>query len=80
MRCSRCGHDNRIGAKFCEECATPLARTCSNCGSQISPSAKVCPECAHPTSTEERQPRFISPESYTPQHLAEKNPHLQDGP
>src|SRR5215831_6064712 len=72
MRCSRCGHDNRIGAKFCEECATPLARTCSNCGSQISTSAKFCPECAHPTSIEERQPRFISPVSYTPQHLAEK--------
>src|SRR5215467_7645361 len=72
MQCSRCGHDNRIGAKFCEECATPLERTCSNCGSQISPSAKFCPECAHPTSTEKRQSRFTSPESYTPQHLAEK--------
>jgi len=32
MRCSRCRHDNRIGAKFYEECATPLARTCVGCG------------------------------------------------
>jgi signal transduction histidine kinase len=24
MKCSRCQHENRAGAKFCEECATPL--------------------------------------------------------
>src|SRR5262249_22858559 len=29
-----------------------------------------CPECAHPTSA--GQPRFTSPETYTPKHLAEK--------
>jgi predicted amidophosphoribosyltransferase len=29
MLCGRCGHDNRAGAKFCEECAAPLARTCA---------------------------------------------------
>jgi zinc-ribbon domain len=23
MKCSKCGHENRIGAKFCEECAAP---------------------------------------------------------
>jgi hypothetical protein len=23
--CSNCGTDNRVGAKFCTECATPLA-------------------------------------------------------
>jgi hypothetical protein len=26
MQCLRCQHDNRLGAKFCEECAAPLAR------------------------------------------------------
>jgi hypothetical protein len=26
MKCSRCGHDNRDAAKFCDECAT-LARS-----------------------------------------------------
>src|SRR5262245_56740535 len=72
MRCSKCGHDNRTGAKFCELCATPLARTCASCGTQLSPIAKFCPECAHPTSAEGRQPRFVSPETYTPKQLAEK--------
>jgi class 3 adenylate cyclase len=23
--CASCGHNNRLGAKFCEECAVPLA-------------------------------------------------------
>src|SRR5438128_2461968 len=45
MTCSRCQHENRAGAKFCEECGAPLATT---------------------------TPRFASPESYTPKHLAEK--------
>jgi len=73
MQCPRCQHDNRPQAKFCEECAAPLARTCPNCGTQVSPAAKFCSECAHavagPVST---PPRSISPETYTPKHLAEK--------
>src|SRR6266511_5464961 len=35
MRCSRCRHENRAGAKFCEECAGPLARRCANCDEAI---------------------------------------------
>ena len=34
MRCPRCQHENEADAKFCEECAAPLARTCANCGRQ----------------------------------------------
>ncbi len=75
MRCSRCQHENETDAKFCEECATPLARACTKCGRQLSPAAKFCPECAHPTGLSDAPPpapRFSSPESYTPRHLAEK--------
>src|SRR5437867_1962788 len=72
MKCPRCQHENRFGAKFCEECAAPLARTCSNCGSQLSAIAKFCPECAHPVAGAAPQPRFASPGPYTPKHLAEK--------
>jgi hypothetical protein len=49
MKCSRCQHENEAGAKFCEECAAPLARTCAKCGRPLSATAKFCPECAHPT-------------------------------
>jgi predicted amidophosphoribosyltransferase len=74
MKCPRCQHENRPGAKFREECAAPLARACANCGAQFSATAKFCSECAHPAS----QPapstprRFNVPESYTPKHLVEK--------
>ena len=73
MKCSRCQHENSPQAKFCEECATPLARICQNCGTQLSATAKFCPECARPTAAGAvTQGKFGSPESYTPKHLAEK--------
>src|SRR5262245_33152938 len=75
MKCPRCKHENEVGAKFCEECAEPLVRICANCGRQFSPVAKFCPECAQPTGLAPQAPpapRFTSPESYTPKHLAEK--------
>jgi class 3 adenylate cyclase/tetratricopeptide (TPR) repeat protein len=74
MKCLKCGHENRTGAKFCEECATPLARACSNCGSEVSTTAKFCPECAHPigVATATAPTRFASPDRYTPKHLAER--------
>jgi class 3 adenylate cyclase/tetratricopeptide (TPR) repeat protein len=71
MQCPRCQHDNRPGARFCEECAAPLARACGACGAPLSPTAKFCPECAHPAAAPPPQP-FDSPERYTPKHLAER--------
>src|SRR5262245_57417803 len=61
----------RHGARFCEECATPLARACAKCGAPLSPSAKFCSECAHPGG-QAVAGRFAAPESYTPKHLAER--------
>ena len=75
MQCPRCQHENEAGAKFCEECAAPLARACAKCGRTLSPTAKFCSECAHPTGLSAAPPpapRFDSPESYTPKHLAER--------
>ena len=73
MRCSRCHHDNRPGARFCEECASPLALICANCGAEASPAAKFCPECAHPVfAPAPAAPRFGAPEQITPKHLAER--------
>jgi Double zinc ribbon len=75
MKCSRCQHDNRAGARFCEQCAAPLSQTCGHCGGHLPPAAKFCPECAHPTglaSTAPTTPRLASPERHTPKHLAER--------
>ena len=75
MKCPKCQFENREGAKFCEECAAPLARACANCGAQLSATAKFCSECAHPAgqaAPSPAGPRFGTPEAYTPRHLAEK--------
>ena len=73
MKCPQCEFENRPQAKFCEECAAPLARSCANCGTQLSATAKFCPECAHPVSSSVRYSVALpSPQAYTPKHLAEK--------
>ena len=75
MKCPRCQHDNEPGAKFCENCAAPVARACAQCGRILSSVARFCPECANPTglpAAPRPAQRFDSPESYTPKHLAEK--------
>ena len=35
MKCPRCQHENRPGAKFCEECGAQLALACAKCRSWI---------------------------------------------
>ncbi|HXH82789.1 MAG TPA: adenylate/guanylate cyclase domain-containing protein, partial [Candidatus Tectomicrobia bacterium] len=70
MQCPRCRHENTPRARFCEECAAPLARACPRCGGSLSATAKFCPECAHPV--EAPDPRFRAPDAYTPKHLADR--------
>jgi class 3 adenylate cyclase/tetratricopeptide (TPR) repeat protein len=47
VQCPGCRHDNRAGAKFCDECGGPLPRACPACGAAARPSAKFCDECGH---------------------------------
>ena len=70
MKCPRCQHDNPPTAKFCVECATPLARKCARCGSVLPPAAKFCPECSRPAGAAPGP--AASPKAYTPPHLAER--------
>ena len=48
MICQTCGTDNLAGAKFCMECAAPLAAICPSCGFVNLAGAKFCSECATP--------------------------------
>ena len=48
MICGNCGTQNDTGAKFCQECAAPLAATCPNCGATPKPGARFCSQCATP--------------------------------
>jgi len=73
MKCAHCQRDNRVGAKFCEQCGTPFPRACPNCGSELSATAQFCSDCGHRVAGSDpapAQPR--APQSYTPKHLAEK--------
>jgi class 3 adenylate cyclase/tetratricopeptide (TPR) repeat protein len=72
--CARCQHVSPLGAKFCAECGTALARDCARCQAALPVGAKFCSQCgasaeATPPSPE---PRFSSPAEYTPPHIAEK--------
>jgi class 3 adenylate cyclase/tetratricopeptide (TPR) repeat protein len=46
MKCPKCQHDNPIGAKFCNECATKLELICPECGMANPSGSKFCNECA----------------------------------
>jgi len=74
MNCPRCGTANSAGRRFCAECGSPLALTCPGCGFSNEPGVKFCGGCgaALGASTAAAGPRFVSPEEYTPKHLAEK--------
>ncbi|HEY3118198.1 MAG TPA: AAA family ATPase, partial [Chloroflexota bacterium] len=73
MKCPRCQHENPPQAKFCLECGARFAVACAQCGTQLPVGAKFCLECGKPTDSHGTEPpRFASPQSYTPKHLAEK--------
>ncbi|MBI4641214.1 MAG: AAA family ATPase, partial [Candidatus Tectomicrobia bacterium] len=48
MICPTCQHENRAGAKFCEECGAKLAARCPHCGHEVNPQARFCDECGTP--------------------------------
>ena len=73
MICPKCRQENPPQAKFCLECAAPLALRCAHCGTQLPQAAKFCFECAKPvTNQSPASASFTAPDSYTPKHLAER--------
>jgi class 3 adenylate cyclase len=73
VNCPRCQHENPPQAKFCLECGVRFAVACAQCHTPLPAGAKFCLECGKPTSGNGAEPpRFASPQSYTPTHLAEK--------
>src|SRR6516162_1434698 len=74
MQCPRCQAENREGRRFCAKCAAPLTVACPSCGFSNEPGEDFCGGCGAPLAVAERsaQPRFASPQTYTPKHLAEK--------
>ena len=71
MRCRRCQAESPPGARFCGQCAAPLAAVCPACGADNPPGNKFCGQCAAPLGAP-LAPRFAAPEAYTPRHLADR--------
>jgi class 3 adenylate cyclase/tetratricopeptide (TPR) repeat protein len=70
MKCPQCQAENPSDMRFCGQCAAPLAAVCPSCGSANPPGNKFCGQCATPLTGATQ--RFAAPDSYTPQHLAER--------
>ena len=74
MRCSACSTENPPQAKFCLECAAPLARRCSSCDTVLPDAAKFCMECAQPGPGAGATPATsaTAPGRTRPRHLADR--------
>src|SRR5512132_2287578 len=79
MICGACQHENRDGAKFCENCGAKLERTCPACAQPVREASRFCDSCGAPLGqpapakapalADQLAQRFAS---YTPRHLADK--------
>jgi hypothetical protein len=80
MQCAQCQRENPSQAKFCRGCGHRFAPRCGECGTELALDDGFCMECGTPVTAPAPQPaptpqapsRFTSPESHTPQHLAER--------
>src|SRR5262245_50720200 len=72
MHCPRCQHENPSGVKFCGECGARLESVCATCAASNPPGNKFCGQCGASLVQAAAAPKFASPQSYTPKHLAEK--------
>src|SRR4051812_28447211 len=53
MNCTECQHENRQGAKFCDNCGARLPRQCPACEIVVRASAKFCDECGQALAGED---------------------------
>src|SRR5262245_19917001 len=73
MRCPRCQHENREGRRFCSKCGAGLAAACPACGFTNEPGDEFCGGCgARFGAPPPIQAKPVTPDTYTPKHLAEK--------
>jgi class 3 adenylate cyclase/tetratricopeptide (TPR) repeat protein len=75
MRCSGCGTDNPVQARFCQTCGSPLGR-CPACSKPLPPTAQFCGHCGLPVVPGREvaagtAPRLGPPGVYTPRQMAD---------
>jgi class 3 adenylate cyclase/tetratricopeptide (TPR) repeat protein len=72
MRCLACEADNPATGKFCGNCGASLAVACAGCGQRNPPANRFCSECGSQLAGAGPPPPAVSPQTYTPRHLAER--------
>jgi class 3 adenylate cyclase/tetratricopeptide (TPR) repeat protein len=74
MQCPRCQQANPPAARFCNACGAGFELTCPSCRHSNPAGSRFCNACGASLEAAPAPagPRFASPESYTPKHLAEK--------
>lgn len=76
MICTHCHAENRVEAKFCDECGARLELACPSCGGPNRPGARFCVNCGREIARLSPQPAIPPegpvPREYTPKHLAKK--------
>jgi class 3 adenylate cyclase/tetratricopeptide (TPR) repeat protein len=77
MQCPQCQHENRDGAKFCNECGAKLDAACPACGHQNPSGSGFCDECGARIGPASAPTVAVTaskpaPDAYTPKHLAER--------
>ncbi|MBI4608124.1 MAG: AAA family ATPase [Candidatus Rokubacteria bacterium] len=72
MRCPQCQHENPEGSRFCNQCAASLDASASACSHPNPPGSRFCNRCGRAIPAAAAASRYVSPDSYTPKHLAEK--------
>src|SRR5262245_59945926 len=79
MLCPRCRYENPADALFCQGCGARIETACPACGTDNQSPARFCKKCGQPLPTAgvasgPAMPaeRSLSPDTYTPTHLAEK--------
>jgi class 3 adenylate cyclase/tetratricopeptide (TPR) repeat protein len=58
--------------KFCGSCGADLGGACPACGTLCPAGQKFCGECGAALARATAASKFVSPENFTPKHLAEK--------
>ena len=73
MQCPQCQSQIPIDAIFCNECGSRLETACPSCSEANRPGSKFCKKCGQPLDQANVvAPKFSTPQSYTPKHLAQK--------
>ncbi len=72
MQCPACRTLNREGRRFCSACGALLPLACAACGFVNQPGDRFCGSCGTALGPPGSPGHLRAPDSYTPEHLAEK--------